>query len=150
MSHRKIDRKKRRDSTKYGLVKTLVLFSAFFIGVDAMGKKKGNNIKGANDASIGYLLDYYVYSLKAANRSLKTINWYLEILERFFAFLSTEALSKPVTELGPSELKKYILHLQQAECWPKSSYIKKKGQLSSYSIQGHVRAVKAFWSWLHE
>ena len=115
-----------------------------------MGKKKGNNIKGANGASIGYLLDYYMSSLKAANRSLKTINWYLEILERFFAFLSTEALSKPVTELGPSELKKYILHLQQAERWPKSSYIKKKGQLSPQSVQGHVRAVKVFWSWLYE
>jgi len=115
-----------------------------------MGKKDEHNIIGAYSGYIGELLDYYRSSLKAANRSLRTINWYLEILERFFVFLSTEAPLKPVTELGPDELRVYILHLQQTERWPNNPHIKKKGQLSPYSVQGHVRAVKAFWSWLHE
>jgi site-specific recombinase XerD len=51
-------------------------------------------------------------------------------------------------KLGASELKAYILYLQQKKRWADSPNIKKAtGKLSPYSIQGHVRAIKAFWSW---
>jgi len=51
--------------------------------------------------------------------------------------------------LGKSELTAYILHLQEAKKWPNNPHMKKeKGKLSPVSIQGHVRAIKAFWGWL--
>lgn len=95
------------------------------------------------------ILENYRFCLEAANRSPKTIEWYLEILRRFFGFLGDESLFKPLDQLGPSELRAYIRHLQQATRWEHHPQVKKAGgRLSPYSVQGHVRAVKAFWSFL--
>jgi len=104
-----------------------------------------------NDAVANYkqLLDIYASSLQAANKSVRTINWYLEILLRFFSFLESQRLLKPVHELGTEELRAYTVHLQNTTKWSNRKYIKEaKGRLSPYSIQGHVRAIKAFFSWL--
>ena len=95
------------------------------------------------------LLSAYRRHLEAANRSPKTISWYMEILRRFFDFLDLNNLTKSIRDIGREELRTYILHLQSARKWPNSPYIKaNKGSLSPYSIQGHVRAIKAFWGWL--
>jgi len=95
------------------------------------------------------LLDEYRSNLKAMNRSPRTIFWYLEILERYFAFLKASPLLKPIEQLGTHELISYILHLQNTDRWPNRPNIEKKtGKLSPYSVQGQVRAIKAFWSWL--
>ena len=95
------------------------------------------------------LLDEYRLSLEAMNRSPKTISWYLEIIGGYFGFLDSNSLLKPVDQLGTHELKVYILHLQRANRWANKPNIKKAtGRLSPYSIQGHVRAIKAFWGWL--
>lgn len=41
------------------------------------------------------------------------------------------------------------MYLQQVTKWPNSTFSKtNQCNLSPFSIQGHVRAVKAFWSWL--
>lgn len=96
------------------------------------------------------LLNAYKRDLQAANRSPKTISWYLEILRRFFGFLDSRKLTKPIREIGRDDLRAYISHLQSVSKWANSRYIKQnKGNLSAYSIQGQVRAIKAFWSWLY-
>jgi len=83
------------------------------------------------------------------NRSLKTISWYLEILKRYFAFLELAKLLRPITEMGKKELSAYVLHLQSSTRWAdKRGTDGDKGKLSAYSVQGHVRALRAFWSWL--
>jgi integrase/recombinase XerD len=97
----------------------------------------------------GDLLSAYGRYLEAANRSPKTISWYFEILRRFFDFLDLKNLTKPIRDIGREELRTYILYLQSVEKWPNNPYIKaNKGNLSPYSVQGHVRAIKAFWGWL--
>lgn len=99
----------------------------------------------------GQLLDEYRLNLEAMNRSPKTIFWYMEILHRFFSFLEATNVLKPVDELGREELKLYVLHLQNSRRWPgKLPNGKDRGKLSAISIQGHVRALKAFWSWLNQ
>ena len=95
------------------------------------------------------LLSAYRRYLEAANRSPKTISWYMEILRRFFDFLDSNNLTKSVGDIGREEVRTYILHLQSVRKWSGSPYIKaNKGSLSPYSVQGHVRAIKAFWGWL--
>jgi integrase/recombinase XerD len=95
------------------------------------------------------LLDAYRRYLEAANRSPKTISWYFEILRRFFDFLDLNNLTKSIPDIGREELRTYILHLQSTRKWSNSPYIKEnKGSLSPYSVQGHVRAIKAYWGWL--
>lgn len=94
------------------------------------------------------LLKNYSMCLKALNRSPKTIDWYLEILKKYFKFLCERNMLKPVDQLGSQELQAYLLHLQERDRWPENKYINNKGKLSPFSIQGHARAIKAFWSWL--
>lgn len=112
-------------------------------------KLKGHENVGYSDISIDALLNSYQLTLTAMNRSRKTISWYTEILKRYFAFLESSNLLKPLAELGIEEVKAYIINLQQAVRWPNNPHImKEKGKLSPHSIQGHIRAIKAFWSWL--
>jgi len=95
------------------------------------------------------VLEDYRVSLELLNRSPKTISWYLDILNRYFSFLESNNLLKPVTELGTKESKAYLSQLKSSSKWEDKPDIKdKKGKLSPYSIQGHVRAIKAFWGWL--
>ncbi|MBA7679238.1 Tyrosine recombinase XerC [subsurface metagenome] len=102
------------------------------------------------DTSPDSLLIQYRLSLEASNKSSKTIQWYLDILCGFFNFLEHNNLMKPVDELGKEALQSYIIHRKASKRWPNNPHIKErnKGELSPYSIQGDVRAVKAFWSWL--
>lgn len=95
------------------------------------------------------LLNDYRLSLEAANRSPKTISWYAEILQRYSEFLESAGLLKPIDELGREELRAYVVHLQNTTRWSSNPHIRApQGKLSAYSIQGHVRAIKAFFSWL--
>ena len=95
------------------------------------------------------IINQYRYSLEAINRSPKTISWYMDILNRYISFLDTRGLFNTVDKLGKRELRAYIKHLQNSPRWENNLHIRKDaGKLSPYSIQGHVRAIKAFWSWL--
>ena len=102
------------------------------------------------DVSPNSLLIQYRLSLEASNKSQKTVEWYLDILSGFFDFLKLNNLMKPVDELSKEALEAYIIHRKTAKRWPNNPYIKEenKGKLSPHSIQGDVRAIKAFWSWL--
>ncbi len=90
-------------------------------------------------------------SLEAANRSSRTIEWYLEILRRFFGFLEQNGNSTTITDIGRKEVRAYIKYLQGAPRWPhRLNNGKDLGKLSPHSVQGHVRAIKAFLGWLVE
>ena len=99
--------------------------------------------------SPGTLLDEYRVCLGVLNRSPKTISGYLEILKRYFAFLEMGKLLQPITKMGKKELSAYVVHLQSSTRWAdKRGMHGDKGKLSAHSVQGHVRALRAFWSWL--
>jgi site-specific recombinase XerD len=99
--------------------------------------------------SPGEVLEEYRLALQAENRSPKTISWYLDILTRYFNFLAAKRLLKPIEQMGAAELRAYLLYLQKADRWSGHPNIGRgKGQLSAFSVQGHARAVKAFWGWL--
>ncbi len=94
------------------------------------------------------LLNNYALRLKALMRSQKTIDWYADILREYYGFLSDNNMLKPIEQLGSQELNAYLLYLQERDRWPNNKYIKDKGKLSPFSIQGVVRAIKAFWNTL--
>ena len=110
-------------------------------------------IKGGinlTDLSVVELLDHYRIYLETSNKRQKTIKWYLDILGKYFNFLELSNLMKSVDELGKEALEAYIIYRKTTKRWPNNPHIKEenKGELSPYSIQGDVRAIKAFWSWL--
>jgi hypothetical protein len=60
-----------------------------------MGKEEDNKYYLPFD-SMEDMLDYYRQCLEAVNRSEKTVGWYTDILRRFFTFLESTTLMKPV------------------------------------------------------
>ena len=101
------------------------------------------------DASTENLLTQYRLSLETANRSPKTLSWYFPILRRFFGFLKENGNNTNPKEIGRFEVRAYIKHLQEAKRWAnKPGNGEDQGKLSPSAVQGHVRAIKAFWGWL--
>ena len=116
-----------------------------------MDIRKGNDKE--NDSirqSIKLLIEEYKLNLEAGNRSQKTISWYLDILDNFFfKYLPLERIIRPIDKLGREEVRSYIKHLQGSNRWPNRVHQDKDfGKLSPFTIQGKIRALKAFWGWL--
>jgi len=124
----------------------LVVLRRFLLG-EKMNHSKDKSVS-PDAGSLDDLMGNYSLSLKALNRSQRTIDWYLDILRKYFGFLSHSNMLKPVDQMGSQELQAYLLHLQERNRWPENKYIESKGKLSPFSIQGHARAIKAFWGWL--
>jgi len=98
------------------------------------------------------ILGEYKQALETANKSPKTIDGYLGNLRKYFSFLGTHGLMKPVHKLGVKESREYIMHLQNRERWPNNPHIKEehRGRLSQFTVLAHVRDIKTFWSWLYK
>jgi integrase/recombinase XerD len=145
-----IDRKS--DGAETGTRSAVPVASSLFcfsLGVDMRAQDVNKCDTKSLQLSIEDLLGAYRRDLEAANRSPKTISWYMEILRRFFAFLDSKNLTKPVEDIGRDEVRTYIRYLQSVRKWSNSPYITaSKGNLSPYSIQGHARSIKALWGWL--
>ena len=85
--------------------------------------------------SIEKLMTHYAYAKKAEGRSPKTIEWYGEMLRDFLRFLVSSGREGVLDDLSPITAREFIINEQT------------RG-LSPYSVQGKVRALKAFSSWL--
>jgi len=92
-----------------------------------------------------------MHCLTTGGRSQKTIDWYSANLKRFSRFLKSHNMSQTVRDIGISEVRRFIHHLQtEVVRWEDNPNISDSGRLSPFSIQGYVRTIKAFWSWLLE
>jgi len=117
-----------------------------------MDIRKGNDKEDDSiRQSIKLLIEEYKLNLEAGNRSRKTISWYLDILDNFFfKYIPSQGIIRPIDKLGREEVRSYIKHLQSSNRWPNRVHPSKDfGKLSSYTIQGKIRALKAFWGWLY-
>ena len=124
-------------------------FRCLFLLVIVMKEPTDKDEITVDGISIPEILDEYWRDLQALNRSNKTISWYRDILKRYFSFLMENEQLKPLADFGKRELSDYLLHLQNTTRWANKPQTKSDyGKLSAYSIQGHARAVKAFWGWL--
>ena len=97
------------------------------------------------------LIQNHAHCLTAEGRSQKTIDWYAANLKRFLRFLKNHDMSVSVGDIGILEVRRFIHHLQsEVVRWEDSPNISDSGRLSPFSVQGYVRTIKAFWSWLLE
>lgn len=95
------------------------------------------------------LIQNQIYCLTTEGKSQKTIEWYTANLKRFSRFLKSRNMSKSVGDIGIPEVRRFIYHLQnEVVRWEDSPHIRDSGRLSPFSVQGYVRTIKAFWSWL--
>jgi site-specific recombinase XerD len=64
-------------------------------------------------------------------------------------FLTSRGLSTEVTQIGVNELRQFSVYLRERPRFAHHRFTKPQaGQLSGHTINGYMRALQAFWSWL--
>jgi len=81
------------------------------------------------------LILHFAQSNKAEGKSPKTISWYTDMLTDFTRFLASTDRRLVLAEFNISVAREFVIPEQERE-------------LSPYTVQGKVRALKAFASWL--
>jgi len=105
-----------------------------------------------NKASLSMegLISRYELSNKAAVKSPKTILWYNEMLGAFTLFLEKEFSASSLAFFNIDKARDYVIHLKGKAKFSGHPYTPvQTATLSPKTVQGHVRALKAFSSWLH-
>jgi integrase/recombinase XerC/integrase/recombinase XerD len=84
---------------------------------------------------LGKLLEHYIQCLKSEGKSPKTISWYGEMLCVFIKYLESSGNSPVLVNFSLANVRDFVVYEQNRE-------------LSPYTVQARVRALKAFNSWL--
>ena len=95
------------------------------------------------------LIQYYELCNRAEGKSPKTITWYSSNLNRFHRYLKARHLSESIGELNIILLREYLIYLLKQPKFANHPYTPAESELlSSSSVHGHVRTLRAFFSWL--
>jgi integrase/recombinase XerC/integrase/recombinase XerD len=101
--------------------------------------------------TLSELIDYYEVCNKAEGKSHKTISWYSANLRRFCSYLEKRHLPDSIDGVDIKLLRDYVLYLLKRNRFENRPYTHVKGEpLSAATIHGHVRTLRAFFSWLVE
>ncbi len=94
-------------------------------------------------------IDYYEVCNRAEGRSRKTISWYSQNLRRFHGYLKNRHLPDSLDNIDTKLLREYILYLMKRNRYDGHPYTPVKIEpLSSATVHGHVRTLRAFFNWL--
>jgi len=95
------------------------------------------------------LIDYFELCNRAEGKSLKTITWYSANLARFSSYLQNRHLPDSIEHTDIKLLRDYVLWLLKRHRFENHPYTSEKAEpLSSSTVHGHVRTLRAFFSWL--
>jgi site-specific recombinase XerD len=97
------------------------------------------------------LIGRYRLSNTAESKSPKTIVWYDSMLHAYSAYISQTLHSKSLATLNRENVREYIIYLKGKTRFQNHPHNHSDNQnLSSKTIQGHIRTLKAFSTWLFE
>lgn len=100
--------------------------------------------------TIDELISRYALSNQADGKSLKTIAWYRDILNQFSAYLKTERYPCHLSAISLDIVRGYVLYLRHKPKFKGHPFTPTQADyLSPRTVQCHVRALKAFSSWLY-
>jgi len=95
------------------------------------------------------LAAYYRICATADGKAPKTIELMTSSVMLFERFLASEGRSTSVAEIGPGEIRGFILHLKRRACFSNHPYARPQARgLSPHTVNSYLRSVRAFWSWL--
>ncbi|MCX6000267.1 MAG: phage integrase N-terminal SAM-like domain-containing protein [Chloroflexi bacterium] len=95
------------------------------------------------DPDIAVLVDGFKLSCLAEGKSPKTIEWYTAFLGRFRRFLVRCAMPTTAGHIDRNHVRAFIRYLQTEARVPR-----KNVPPSPSTVQGYVRTLNAFFSWL--
>jgi len=94
-------------------------------------------------------VDYYEVCNRAEGKSPKTISWYSANLRRFRNYLKSRHLPDSLDKIDTKLLREYVLYLLKQNRFHDHPYTPEKTEpLSAATVHGHVRTLRAFFSWL--
>jgi len=95
------------------------------------------------------LIEYYEVCNRAEGKSLKTISWYSANLKSFRNYVKSRHLPDSLDTIDTKLLREYVLYLMKRTRYNGHPYTPSKTELlSSTTIHGHVRTLRAFFNWL--
>ena len=95
------------------------------------------------------LIQGYRLCAKTEGKSDKTIAIVANSVRYLEEFLRSEGLPTNVTQIGPREIRTFILYLQQKRRFSGHPFNKTQDRgLSGHTIDCYLRSIRAFWSWL--
>jgi len=100
--------------------------------------------------TINELVGRYELSNMAEGKSPKTIAWYGDILNQFSAYLKTESYPCHLSAISLDIVRGYVLYLRHKPKFKGHPFTPTQADyLLPRTVQCHVRALKAFSSWLY-
>ncbi|MHA2068907.1 MAG: tyrosine-type recombinase/integrase [Candidatus Thorarchaeota archaeon] len=111
-----------------------------------MAQKSGTQEKAK---TLTELIDYYEICNRAEGKSERTIQWYSANLRRFLSYVKSRHLPYSLDKLDIKLLREYILYLKKKKKYEDHPHTPTVAEpLSSATIHGHVRTLRAFFNWL--
>jgi site-specific recombinase XerD len=99
--------------------------------------------------TLSELIDYYEVCNKAEGKSYRTIEWYSANLKRFRNYLKNRHLSESLDSIDKKLLREYVLYLLKRNRFENHPFVPVDTEtLSATTVHGHVRTLRAFFSWL--
>jgi len=106
--------------------------------------------KKAETLTIDELISRYDLSNQAEGKSPKTVAWYTEMLTAFSGFLKVKHHCHNLLAFDINNVRDYILYLRHKPKYQGHPYTPERDKpISPKTVQCHVRALKAFSSWLY-
>ena len=100
--------------------------------------------------TIDRLIELYEVSNQAEAKSERTITWYRYILTAFSRYAKQKWGSNDISIFTIDNIRQYILDLRNRKSFEGHPYTRVQDKsVSSKTVQGHVRGLKAFSTWLH-
>ena len=102
-----------------------------------------------NAVKLHEFLEGYRLSAKSEGKSPNTIAIVEASVRYLNEFLTTNNLSTNVGEIAAQELRHFIVYLKEQPRFAHHRFTRPQGgHLSGHTINGYLRALQAFWSWL--
>jgi site-specific recombinase XerD len=106
-------------------------------------------VENVEQTELEQYLNGYSVTAKSEGKSIHTIKITSSSVRYLERFLISENLSTNIADIGLEELRRYALSLQYQPCFAyhPQNHLQAK-VLSGHSINGYMRGLKTFWSWL--
>ncbi len=96
------------------------------------------------------LIELYELSNQAEGKSGRTITWYRYILGTFSRYAQQNLGSNDLSVFNIDNIRQYVLDLRNRKSFEGHPYTHSQDKpVSSKTVQGHVRALKAFATWVY-
>ncbi|MFC1909423.1 tyrosine-type recombinase/integrase [Chloroflexota bacterium] len=96
------------------------------------------------------LIKRYELANRAEGKSPRTIPWYTEMLMSYSRYMKVELQCHDLSAFNIDNVRSYVIYLQNKPKFHGHPFIPQQNKLlSPRTVQCHVRALKAFASWLY-